>query len=374
MVGVNAAAQEAVQALTTAARSQGGLSAAATEALATLPAWPACLLQLLPTIMEHAPCCKLSSADLAPIKAAANGSRIQQLLLAVFGDLEAVWADAQLRQMLLGLPLPAMQLLLSSGELCVASEDTVLFAAQQYVAARHDVQQLQAITAALAPLVRAPQLSMFAVSSIVLLGDLSKHLLAAYSSPLRALASLQRVVEAGTEGYYEYLGLIPSAPASWRLGSRQIRPAAGGVRLEWRLPVEQLRQACRDSFAQKKPKLVICDVGSNLPVYGLQWTMASSCILTACGAVVVNLMAAALGVPPGMFAKNSYTMTCGELMVCDKSRELMGPDHHTVCGNLSNTAGLQPLTGDAWDEAAWAAAGLPTSGELLLRLQVHSVE
>ena len=37
----------------------------------------------------------------------------------MFGDLEAVWADAELQKQLLGLSLPAMELLLSCGSLQV---------------------------------------------------------------------------------------------------------------------------------------------------------------------------------------------------------------------------------------------------------------
>jgi hypothetical protein len=41
------------------------------------------------------------------------------VLLSVFGDLEAVWADAALQEQLLGLPLSSMELLLSCDELKV---------------------------------------------------------------------------------------------------------------------------------------------------------------------------------------------------------------------------------------------------------------
>jgi hypothetical protein len=35
---------------------------------------------------------------------------------------------------------------------------------------------------------------------------------------------------------------------------------------------------------------------------------------------------------------------------------------------------LPPMAGDGWDEAAWAAAGLPTTGEMLLQLHMHIVQ
>jgi hypothetical protein len=35
---------------------------------------------------------------------------------------------------------------------------------------------------------------------------------------------------------------------------------------------------------------------------------------------------------------------------------------------------LPPMAGDGWDKATWAAAGVPSSGEMLLQLHVHSVQ
>jgi hypothetical protein len=48
------------------------------------------------------------------------------VLLSSLGDLEAVWADAGLREQLLGLPLPAMELLLSNDELKVRQSNTAV--------------------------------------------------------------------------------------------------------------------------------------------------------------------------------------------------------------------------------------------------------
>ena len=44
---------------------------------------------------------------------------LKSVLLSLFGDLEAVWADAELQKQLLNLPLPAMELLLSCDDLKV---------------------------------------------------------------------------------------------------------------------------------------------------------------------------------------------------------------------------------------------------------------
>jgi hypothetical protein len=70
MVHAEAAAEQAVSALKAEAESEQGLSAAALDALAGLPAWPARLVQLVPAIVKHAPCCRHAIADLPTITAA----------------------------------------------------------------------------------------------------------------------------------------------------------------------------------------------------------------------------------------------------------------------------------------------------------------
>uniref|UniRef100_A0A383VPG8 BACK domain-containing protein n=1 Tax=Tetradesmus obliquus TaxID=3088 RepID=A0A383VPG8_TETOB len=161
MINADAAGQQAVQTLqAAAAASAQGVIAAALDALAALPEWPACLLQLLPSIVKHAACCRDSSAGLEAVSAADAGGRVQKVLVVVPGDLQAVWSDAQRQALLLQLPLPAMQLLLSSDQLRVPSEDTVLYTAKQYVQAQAgDAAKAAAAKAALAQLVCAPQLS-----------------------------------------------------------------------------------------------------------------------------------------------------------------------------------------------------------------------
>jgi hypothetical protein len=52
----------------------------------------------------------------------------------------------------------------------------------------------------------------------------------------------------------------------------------------------------------------------------------------------------------------------------------------SACDKNSSSRGyvkylqLPSMRGDGWDDAVWAAAGLPTSGDLLLTLCVHSLQ
>jgi hypothetical protein len=379
MLGVEGTTQQAVEALTSAAQSEQGLSAAALEALASLAAWPACLLQLLPAILKNTPCCSIDTSQVEDIAAADTKGRMQQLLLAVFGDLDAACGDRQLKALLLGMPLPAMQLLLSSDQLRVASEDTVLYVAQRFLSIYdHSVDEeqpdylaklklMEKVQKALAPLVRVPHLSLFALSCAALGGgSLSDYVqpLEVYMAQVRGLLSMRQV--AAEEQVAASLDRLGDTPASWRLGPCQIRPLADGVRLGWRLPVEQLRQACRDSFEQQKG-LDIFSPESSAPMGGLSWLLMVSCWQEG-GGTVVGFFAGPRMLCPHMWYKYKFTITWNGFSF---------PSRDGVLTNrfwgFANCFRLASMAAGGWDDAVWASTGLPTSGEMLLQLQLHSV-
>jgi hypothetical protein len=255
---VTSVCRQAQQLLEAASTAEQGLSAAALHALTVLSPWPSCLLAVLPSIVQHAPCCKLVTADLEAIAAADKGGKVQQLLVAVFGNLQAVWSDVELQQLLLALPLPAMQLLLSWGQLQVLSEDTVLYTATRFVAAQNVLDNTAAADAkaALVLLMRAPLLSRFALSNAALAADSSEQLLGGYAQQLRMRINLKSKAS-GTE-LSEQLQRVEGTPSSWRLGHRKlVSPAGGEVRLEWRLSVDELSQACRQSVAMLRAAPVL---------------------------------------------------------------------------------------------------------------------
>jgi hypothetical protein len=367
MLGAAAVAAEAVQLLKAAAdHGAGGLSAAALDALADLPAWPACLQPLLLPVVKHASCCDASLADLTAITAADTGSRVQRMLLAVLGDLEAVWRDEQLQQLLLDLPLPALQLLLSSDQLRVASEDTVLYTASQYRAS-HVWDKAAAAVAALAPTVRVPHLSRFALSGQVFCTD-SNLLLSSYSKQLKQLASY-KLIAAGDTTPEDVLEDLAGAPASWSLGKRQI-VASDGVRLLWRLPVEELAQACRDSFATSSTKNLYSP-DSTPPLGAVAWQLNLALSQVEADGVI--------GTTVGLFVlPQSGASGVSKVFSCTVGGP--GTSRTFTCDGWLAGVGypdifkLGPMSaGGGWDEAAWAAKGLPTSGVLELTLHMHSV-
>jgi hypothetical protein len=251
-LGAADVAAQAVQMLITAAEQE--LSAAAVTALAQLHAWPTCLLPLLLPMVRRASCFQAAS-DVAAIAAADTGSRVQRMLLAVLGNLEAVLRDQQLQTLLMQLPLPALQLLLSSDSLFVSSEDTVLYTAITYIGMMAD--NWQTGQAVLAPLVRAPHLSGSVLSGQALSSSSSSTmLLSSYNKQLRQLIS-HKLATGGAPVPASVLRLMTGVPPSWLLEQRQLI-AAGNVQMEWRLPVEQIAAACRDSFAGNRTVTIEC--------------------------------------------------------------------------------------------------------------------
>jgi hypothetical protein len=98
----------AVHVLLQAAPEPAGLTDSLVQLFLGLPAHPRPVLPLLDDVVLS-----YNQASTDELKA-----QLTRVLLSVLGDLE-VWADAELQDLLLGLPLSALELLLSSSELQV---------------------------------------------------------------------------------------------------------------------------------------------------------------------------------------------------------------------------------------------------------------
>jgi len=104
----------AVQLLVKAAKTNAGLKPGLPQLYLAHEALPDCLLPLLPSVVAAA----LQSPQQPDQQVTAQ---VKPLLLRVLGDLEGVWADAALQDILLKLPLAAMELLLGCDELQVGT-------------------------------------------------------------------------------------------------------------------------------------------------------------------------------------------------------------------------------------------------------------
>lgn len=345
-IGAAEVVEQSVGMLQAAAVQADGVSAATMETLANLPVWPTCLLPLLLPVIRHASCCAANLTELAAILAADTGSRVQRMLLAVLGDLEAVWRDQQLQALLLQLPLPAVQLLLSCDQLRVASEDTVLYTATQYVAVLAKVVRL-AGKAALAQLVRAPHLSRAALAGQALSSN-PVLLLSCYSKQLRSLVSYKLVTSGGAVPA-EALDSIADMPAAWKLGQRQLL-ANDDLRLTWRLPVEELAAACRKSFAGNQTVTLESPTQSTL-VAGGRWNLMVDCMQEqeqGVSGTVVGVFVALFDMRPDeVLYVYKCTLSCN-----GESRELACPGAHAPAraGHLLDVGPMS--AGGGWDEAA----------------------
>lgn len=397
-VHIAPAVKHSVQALLSAAKSEEGLSAAALEALASLYPWPSCLLPLLPAAVAGAACCKGdAAADLDAIRALDSNRRVQRMLLAVLGDLDAAWRDDQLRQLLLKLPLPAMQLLLASDQLRVGSEDIVLYTARQYVAGLgEDTEAKETAFTALAPLVRCPHLSGFAMKWLTLAAESHQLLLGRYVHQLRQLLSVRCAGEAAAAAAQASLSAdsaaageatadggvansssscsmpeIEFAPESWRLRQRQIKPLDGGSKMHWRLPVSLLQQACVQAVALHQMHYI--ESPESASYGGLGWQMRLLCEPQDSGnSVLIGAYAEMDCQLTGLFYKLEVSLICHSTSGGSIRHELLTPWLNVAVGyGDDDVFGVGPMAG-GWDDAAWVAKGLPTAGELEFELIVHN--
>jgi len=121
----------------------------------------------------------------------------------------------------------------------VASKDTVLFTAQQYVDAINDRQHWQAAEQQLAPLIRCLHLSSFWLSALAVSADAHKVLLLSKQrARLRQMLMLLQAEPTLELTAAELERLLPGAPTSWGLPKR-ICKEVSSVQLTWRVDVEK---------------------------------------------------------------------------------------------------------------------------------------
>jgi hypothetical protein len=169
---------------------------------------------------------------------------------------------------------------------------------------------------------------------------------------------------------------IEDAPASWSLGPRRIRVRELGARVTWRLPVEKLAQACRDTVSKQYG--VTLEGPVSPPVGGVAWRMRIVCEPKGGEKCLIGGYADIVG-PDNIFYAVHVTLSCkqggvGGAAGSRVQHELKTPLLRSVIGyGDDDFFGLGAMGCGGWDEAGWAARGLPTEGELELEMVVHSV-
>jgi hypothetical protein len=249
----------------------------------------------------------------------------------------------------------------------VASEDTVLYTARQYIS-NLDGEQYDQAQQQLARVTRCPHLSRFWLSGSVNSAEADDMLLADLQTQLRQLLLLRDA----QEKYHVQAadlqegGWLIGAPPSWTLGCRVIKPVSS-VQLVWHLNVSELRDAARRSAAKQCfVRLVSPEVSP--PLGGIDFGMPCFCVFGDEG-VKLGLHYGPTNLPKEMTCMGTFTSdvegygTCTYALPKPMRGKLTGwPDHFD----------LGPMAG-GWDEVAWAGKGLPASGPLSIKLTVSGL-
>jgi hypothetical protein len=366
---VEAATKAAMQRLEAAQRSTAGLEAGTVQALVALPAWPACLAPLLPAVARTA---TYSSGELSQ-----EQQQVQRVLVAVLGNLEEVWGH-ELRDRLLALPLPALQLLLASDQLQVESEDTVLYTVQRWLGwwkLNVNKAQLAEDAGALAPLVRFSRLSSF--QQRVQMARTDK----APSNPFvqwrsQLLHALPLLSLAATNDISAALltGKLSGIPSSWFRPARQLLPQQALI-ITWTLPAGDVWTNVQGAAGSAFTRTVFGPCRQGL---GMAWRVSLVCKPTDDVGVEVGLQCGVMrqaGSPEGVHMQWSYiarvcdaegTALQGHTYECRTPILVMGECHSTPLFTAQ-------AAGSGSGARLQEVPGWPTSGTLTLEWRLLEV-
>jgi hypothetical protein len=144
----------------------------------------------------------------------------------------------------------------------------------------------------------------------------------------------------------------------------------GGVDLEWDVGVTEIKQAAEDSATIPRPVFLMSPT-TTTPLGGVRWGMQLQCSWDASKkGNIVGLFVRGESLPAGSFCLGTFSLSASE--AANNSRtftDYIGRDW--TWGFLDFFQLGAMVCG--FDEAAWAAKGLPTSGSIKLRLTVKDV-
>lgn len=282
----------------------------------------------------------------------------------------------------------------------VSSEDTVLYTAQAYLdqhvpavidrppartslnlvelatikrrRTEHACQRSQ-ISSRLAAFVRCPHLSQFWLSASVLSDDAPQLLLGALRPQLQRLL-LSRQGSASADVTVDQIKAeVPEAPASWLLPRRASKQVSS-VQLQWSIDVAAIRAAA-ETAAQKRQASSITQSTASAPFMGITWGIGHQCFWDAADAskqgVVFGVYATANNLLAGAVCRATFSMECDDPAARYTLTHRFKPGLQGGLGWRDYFRTGPMPTG--FDEVAWAAKGLPTSGQLVLRLTVRDV-
>jgi hypothetical protein len=252
----------------------------------------------------------------------------------------------------------------------VSSEDNVLYTALAWFERQTAADQQEAAAQCLAPRIHCLQLSKLWLSALAMSADLEGGLMRAHISAIREVHSLMLLNSFTPEQIAKHAPQLMEEHPSWFLPPRRYTPLpAGGVELQWSLPVSEIREACRAAHAGSDEPTIQCE-HLTPPLKGVRWALKVWCLPAAdSSGVTVGLFTSPVNIPEGVYCQYKYSRSVAahpaehiQKCVPITSRECEGRKS-CVVGAMAG----------GWDAAVWADKGLPIDGDLLLKLTVFDV-
>lgn len=250
----------------------------------------------------------------------------------------------------------------------VASEDIVLYTAQRYFVRFRGGQRAHA-ERLLAPLIRCPHLSRYWLAGSVKSTTADTMVLAGLRPHLQRLLMLVEAKPGYTVDSADLPegALLAGAPASWALELSVSEPV-NSVDVAWRLDISQLRAAACQCAAGQGDMDIIVSPGDPPPLGGMGFSLELLLKYQA-GGVTLGFYGSPKTLPDDMFYTCSYHLQV-EALPTDSFCLLTPELGSTALGGPKIDVG--PMAG-GWDEAVWAGKGLPTCGQLTMKLTVSDV-
>jgi hypothetical protein len=140
--------------------------------------------------------------------------------------------------------------------------------------------------------------------------------------------------------------------------------------MQWELDAATIRQAAQTSASQEKT--IILKSPHSCLLGGISWGLELYCHHSREG-TKIGLYARARSLPSGSLCRCTYHIECvGVDGVYVKGTKLFHNERDRSAWGRPDFFKLGPMAG-AFDEAAWAAKGLPASGNIVLQLTVADV-
>lgn len=232
----------------------------------------------------------------------------------------------------------------------MTTEDTVLFTAQAYMDAQQQPEQRSAAQEQLAQLVRCPYLSRMWLYAHGF-SHSSKLLLQPYGWVVQELLGF---LQATPWDGRCFLASVQETSASWLRNSRPGSIMQPFVEMRWELPVDELKQACKQAH-EDGATVTLSHPGIEWPLLGLKFGLLLGAMAGE-DSVSVGVFASAGNAPYYMYSKVECLLTAPG--ISRRGLLTLRGKHGRGFGNVFGVGHMAA----GWDEAAWGSRGLPTAG------------